>query len=73
MVQMMKQLNGWFNPKQNQQAALMQLELVKGPKKYNREELFAMRVELVKATDPLRSSGANLQQILLNCNTLAMN
>jgi RNA polymerase sigma-70 factor, ECF subfamily len=67
------ELNGWFNPKQNQQAALMQLELVKGSKKYNREELFAMRIELVKAIDPLRSNGTDLQQVLLNCNVLAMN
>ncbi len=50
----------------------MQLELVKGSKKYNREELFAMRTELVKAIDPLRSGGADLQQVLLNCNVLAM-
>jgi RNA polymerase sigma-70 factor, ECF subfamily len=67
------ELNGWFNPKQNQQAALMQLKLVKGSKKYNREELFAMRIELVKAIDPLRSNGTDLQQVLLNCNVLAMN
>jgi RNA polymerase sigma-70 factor, ECF subfamily len=41
------ELNGWFNPKQNQQEALMQLELVKGSIKYNRTELFAMRTALV--------------------------
>jgi RNA polymerase sigma-70 factor, ECF subfamily len=66
------ELNGWFNPKQNQQEALMQLELVKGSTKYNRTELFMMRTALVKAIDPLRSKGADLQEILLQCNALAM-
>ncbi len=66
------ELNGWFNPKQNQQQALMELDMVKGSKKFHREELFAMRVQLVKAIDPLRSEGANLQEILLRCNQMAM-
>lgn len=66
------ELNGWFNPKQNQQEALMQLDLVKGSKKYNREELYFMRAQLIKAIDPLQSEGADLQEILLKCNTMAM-
>jgi RNA polymerase sigma-70 factor (ECF subfamily) len=66
------ELNGWFNPKENQQQALMKLDLVKGSTKYNREELYTMRTQIVKAIDPLRSPGASLQEILLNCNTLAM-
>lgn len=66
------ELNGWFNPKENQQQALMKLDLVKGSKKYNREELYQMRATLVKAIDPLRSKGASLQDILLKCNRIAM-
>jgi RNA polymerase sigma-70 factor (ECF subfamily) len=66
------ELNGWFNPKQDQQQALMQLDLVKGSTKYNREELYAMRATLVSAIDPLRSDGADLQEILMKCNVLAM-
>ncbi len=66
------ELNGWFNPKENQQQALMKLELVKGSVKYNRQELYYMRATLVKAIDPLRSGGADLQEILLNCNRMAM-
>jgi RNA polymerase sigma-70 factor, ECF subfamily len=66
------ELNGWFNPKENQQEALMKLDLVKGSKKFNREELYQMRTELVKAIDPLRSAGTSLQEILLNCNRMAM-
>lgn len=66
------ELNGWFNPKEDQQQALMKLDLVRGSKKYNREQLYEMRTTLVKAIDPLRSAGADLQEILLKCNTLAM-
>lgn len=66
------ELNGWFNPKENQQQALMQLDLVKGSTRYNREELYRMRTLLVKAIDPLRSKGADLQEVLLKCNRLAM-
>ncbi|MBY0424437.1 MAG: hypothetical protein K2Q22_02270 [Cytophagales bacterium] len=51
---------------------MMQLDLVKGSKKYDREELYLMRASLVKAIDPLRSKGSELQEILLNCNRMAM-
>jgi RNA polymerase sigma-70 factor, ECF subfamily len=66
------ELNGWFNPKQNQQQALMELDLVKGSKKFDRQQLYFMRTTLVKAIDPLRSQGADLQDILLKCNRMAM-
>lgn len=66
------ELNGWFNPKQNQQEALMELDLVKGSKKFNREELFQLRTQLIKAIDPVRSNGADLQEVLLKCNRMVM-
>jgi RNA polymerase sigma-70 factor, ECF subfamily len=66
------ELNGWFNPKQNQQQSLTRLDLVKGSKKYNREELYQLRTKLVKAIDPLRSGGADLQEVLMKCNRMAM-
>jgi RNA polymerase sigma-70 factor, ECF subfamily len=66
------ELNGWFNPKENQQQELMKLDLVKGSKKYDREELYNIRTKLVKAIDPLRSNGSELQEILLKCNRMAM-
>lgn len=66
------ELNGWFNPKQNQQEALMELDLVKGSKKFNREELFQLRTTLIKAIDPVRSNGADLQEVLLKCNRMVM-
>ena len=66
------QLNGIFNPKQDQQEQLMKLELVKGSEKYNREELFALRTHLVKAIDPLHSTGTDLQDIILRCTRTAI-
>ncbi len=66
------ELNGWFNPKEDQQQALMKLDLVKGSKKFNRDKLYFMRANLIKAIDPLYSPGADLQDILLKCNRIAM-
>jgi RNA polymerase sigma-70 factor, ECF subfamily len=66
------ELNAWFNPKQEQQAAKMALDLVKGSQKYDREALFDLRAGLVKAIDPLLSGGAALQNLLLDCNRMAM-
>jgi RNA polymerase sigma-70 factor (ECF subfamily) len=60
-------INEIFNPKQDQQEELMKLELVKGSKKYNREELFALRTILVKAIDPLHASGTDLHEAIMNC------
>lgn len=60
-------INEIFNPKQNQQEALMKLELVKASKKYNREQLFALRTVLVKAIDPLHASGTDLHEEIMRC------
>lgn len=66
------QLNGVFNPKQDQQAALMKLELVKASKKFNREKLYDLRTTLVKAIDPTRGKGADLQDIIMKCTRQAI-
>lgn len=66
------ELNGVFNPKQNQQEALMKLDLVKASTKYNREELFELRAQLVKAIDPIRGKGADLQDIIMKCTRTAI-
>jgi len=60
-------INEIFNPKQDQQEELMKLELVKASKKYNRDELFALRTLLVKAIDPLHASGTDLHESIMNC------
>jgi RNA polymerase sigma-70 factor (ECF subfamily) len=66
------QLNGIFNPKQDQQEQRMKLELVKGSTKFDREELFKMRTALVKAIDPLHSSGTDLHDIIFRCTKTAI-
>ena len=66
------ELNGMFNPKQDQQEALNKLDLVKGSKKYDRNELFEIRTVLIKTIDPLRGKGADLQEVLMKCDRMAM-
>lgn len=66
------ELNGMFNPKQNQQEALNRLDLVRGSKKFDREELFSIRARLVKAIDPMRGKGADLQDLLMKCDRMGM-
>jgi len=60
-------INEIFNPKHDQQEQLMKLELVKASKKYDREQLFALRTVLVKAIDPLHASGTDLHESIMNC------
>jgi len=60
-------INEIFNPKQRQQEELMKLELVKASKKYDREELFALRTMLVKAIDPLHASGTDFHDAIMRC------
>lgn len=60
-------INEIFNPKHDQQAELMKLDLVKGSKKYNREELFTLRTLLVRSIDPLHASGTDLHESIMNC------
>lgn len=66
------ELNGWFNPKQNQQEEKMKIKMAKESTNLNKEALFQMRVEMVKAINPLKSDGNDLQEALLNCNRMAM-
>jgi RNA polymerase sigma-70 factor (ECF subfamily) len=60
-------INEIFNPKQDQQEELMKLELVKASKKYNREQLFALRALLVKAIDSLHASGTDFHEEIMMC------
>ncbi len=66
------QLNGIFNPKQDQQEERMKLELVKASTKFNRADLFALRTKLVQAINPLHSSEADLQDIIMRCTRTAI-
>ncbi|MBO9153828.1 RNA polymerase sigma factor [Chitinophaga sp. GCM10012297] len=59
------ELNGFFNPRLDHRQELMKLELSKGSKKYNREELFALRTLLIKTIDPLKASGTELHELAM--------
>ncbi len=66
------ELNGLHNPKQNQQQALMKLELVKNSQNKDREELFKLRTNLIKGIDPLRSKGTELHDMIMQCTRKAI-
>ena len=66
------ELNGWFNPKQNQQEALLKIKLAEQSARTSQEHLYKLRTELIRAIDPLKSDGHALQKVLLNCNRMVM-
>ncbi|MEZ5017667.1 MAG: RNA polymerase sigma factor [Flavipsychrobacter sp.] len=55
------ELNGVFNPKQNQQEALAKLQLVKDAESKDKEQLFDIRMQVLKGLDPFKSGAADLQ------------
>lgn len=59
------ELNGFFNPQQQQQAALLQLEIVRAADSPRRSDLLSLRTTLVQHIDPLQSDGANLQEAIM--------
>jgi RNA polymerase sigma-70 factor (ECF subfamily) len=61
-------LNGKFNPRQDKQAELMKIKMVKDRANKTRERLYALRVELVKAIDPLQTAGADLHELFMQLN-----
>jgi RNA polymerase sigma-70 factor (ECF subfamily) len=50
----------------------MKLELVRESTKFDRAELFRLRTELVKAIDPLNSTGTDMQDIIMRCTRTAI-
>jgi RNA polymerase sigma-70 factor (ECF subfamily) len=62
------ELNGKFNPKQDRQAELMKIKMVKDRSKYNVQELYAVRAELAKAIDPLQGNGSDLHEVFMRIN-----
>lgn len=55
------ELNGVFNPKQNAQAALNKIEMVKAAGNSEKEHLFDLRLNIIKGIDPFESGAAELQ------------
>lgn len=67
------ELNGVFNPKQNQQIELMKLALSQASDDATQSELFKLRTELVRAIDPLRANGTDLHDLIMRCTRKAIN
>jgi len=55
------ELNGIFNPKQDTQAELIKIELVKEAAKGDKEHLFDLRMQVLKEIDPFNSKASELQ------------
>jgi RNA polymerase sigma-70 factor, ECF subfamily len=55
------ELNGIFNPKQDTQAELMKIELVKEAENGDKEHLFDLRMRVLKEIDPFMSNASELQ------------
>lgn len=59
------ELNGVFNPKQEAQVALTEIELVQSVEQGHKEDLFQLRTKLVKSIDPLNANGADLHDFIM--------
>lgn len=55
------ELNGIFNPKQKAQEELIKLELVREAESRTRDELFDMRMKILRELNPFESGAAELQ------------
>ncbi|HHP7240430.1 MAG TPA: RNA polymerase sigma factor [Cyclobacteriaceae bacterium] len=66
------ELAGIYNPKQARQEALMQIDMVEKAKTERQDELYNLRAKLVSKIDPLRSEGADMQDIIMQCTRRAI-
>ena len=61
------ELNGFNNKKAETQRIIAEMDLVKASENPEKERLFIMRTEIVKAIDPLNANGTDLHDFLLQC------
>lgn len=66
------ELNGIFNPRQNQQEELVKLQLVRDAESGQKDHLFDLRARLVREIDPFESPAAELQLHHLDHNRKVM-
>ncbi len=55
------ELNGIFNPKQKAQEELVKIEMAREAENRNRDELFDLRMKILRELDPFESGAAELQ------------
>ena len=67
------ELAGIYNPRQAKQSHLRTIAMVsEGERTEDTERLYALRAELVRFIDPLTSSGADLQDVIMQCTRMAV-
>ncbi len=59
------ELNGLFNPKQNEQEQLVNIEMVNSHEVEDSKVLFEMRTKLVSSIDPLNAKGTELHDFIM--------
>lgn len=59
------ELNGMFNPRQNFEEAAMKLKMVRERERADYDRLLELRLELVRAIDPLNAEGSELHNYML--------
>lgn len=62
------QLNGRFNPKQDSQVVLMEIEMVRDVARKDKDDLYQLRAKLAAAINPLQASGAELHEVFMQLN-----
>jgi RNA polymerase sigma-70 factor (ECF subfamily) len=55
------ELNGIFNPKQKAQEEIMKIEMAREAEKGDKEQLFDLRMAILREIDPFKSKAAELQ------------
>jgi RNA polymerase sigma-70 factor (ECF subfamily) len=55
------ELNGIFNPKQKTQEEIMKIEMAREAEKGDKEQLFDLRMAILRELDPFKSNAAELQ------------
>lgn len=59
------ELNGMFNPQQNAEMEAMKLKMVKEKDKANFEQLFDLRLEMIRGIDPINAEGFDFHNYML--------
>lgn len=55
------ELNGIFNPKQNQEEERIKIKMVRAAEDESKEVLFALRMKILQELDPFESGASELQ------------
>jgi RNA polymerase sigma-70 factor, ECF subfamily len=61
------ELAGIYNPRQTKREELMKIKMVQEADKVGQRKLYQLRSQLISAIDPLRSEGADMQDIIMQC------